>query len=114
MNYRMIIRLLALILRIVAVLMVPALVISAALNEREAAVAFGVTIALMLLLSFLPRFFGPRKHSMYAREGFVVVSLAWYCLVSGRPALLFQRLHPTLSTACSRRFPGSPPPARAS
>jgi len=88
MNYRMIARLLALILRIVAVLMVPALIISVVLNEAEAAVAFGLTIGLMLLLSFLQWFVKPRKLPMYAREGFAVVSLAWI-LVSILGALPF-------------------------
>ncbi len=77
MNYRMIARLLALILQIVAALMVPALIISIVLGEQASVLAFSLTIGLMLVLSFPTRFVKPRKMTLYAREGFVVVSLAW-------------------------------------
>jgi len=88
MNYRMIARLLAIILLIVAVLMVPALVISLAMGEPETAWGFGITLALMLILSILLRLLKPQRQTMFAREGFVVVSLAWI-LVSMLGALPF-------------------------
>jgi trk system potassium uptake protein TrkH len=88
MNYRMIARLLAIILLIVAVLMVPALVISLAMGEPETAWGFGITLALMLILSILLRLLKPQRQTMFARLGFVVVSLAWI-LVSMLGALPF-------------------------
>ena len=54
MNYRMIARLLATILQIVAALMVPALVISLVLGESESAWGFGITLIMMLSMSLLP------------------------------------------------------------
>ena len=88
MNYRMIARLLATILQVVAAMMVPALVISLVLGESESAWAFGITLILMVLLSILPRSIKPRRMTMFAREGFVIVSLAWI-LVSALGALPF-------------------------
>lgn len=80
MNYRMIVRLLAITLRIVAVLMSPALVIALCCGEKSAAIAFVLTIGLMLLLSLATNVFKPRKTALYAREGFVITALAWIML----------------------------------
>jgi trk system potassium uptake protein TrkH len=88
MNYRMIARLLAVILLIVAALMIPALAISLAMGETESAWGFAITLILMLALSFLLRLMKPRNQAMFAREGFVVVSLSWI-LVSLIGALPF-------------------------
>ena len=80
MNYRMILRLVCSTLRIVAVLMAPALLVSLGYNEMSAALSFGVTIGLMLLLSLTGRFLKPVKTTLYAREGFVLVAVAWIIL----------------------------------
>lgn len=80
MNYRMIVRLVCSTLRIVAVLMAPALLVSLGYNEMGAALSFGVTIGLMLLLSLTGRFLKPVKTTLYAREGFVLVAVAWIIL----------------------------------
>ena len=80
MNYRMIVRMLAITLRIVAVLMAPALIIALCLKEMSSAAAFAVTIGLMLLLSLSTNIFKPRKTTLYAREGFVITSLVWVML----------------------------------
>jgi trk system potassium uptake protein TrkH len=88
MNYRMIARLLATILQIVAALMVPALVISLVLGESESVWGFGFTLILMFSMSLLLRFMKPRRMTLFAREGFVIVSLAWI-LVSALGALPF-------------------------
>ena len=61
MNYRMIVRMLSITLRIVAVLMLPALVIALGCHEFPAAVAFAITVALMFLLSLATNIFKPRK-----------------------------------------------------
>ncbi len=78
MNYRMIGRLLAQVLRIVAVFMLPAAVLSFAYGETGAGIAFLITMALMAALSLITYLLPPRKQALYAREGFVVVSLAWF------------------------------------
>ena len=80
MNYRMIVRLLCSTLRIVALLMSPALLISLGYHETGAAIGFGVTMALMLGLSLATRFFRPTKTALHAREGFVLVAVAWIML----------------------------------
>ncbi len=77
MNYRMIARLLALILLLVAAFMTPAFTISLALGERASALGFLATMGLMILISLALRVRKPLKMTLYAREGFVVVSLAW-------------------------------------
>jgi len=77
MNYRMIARLISMILLIVAAFMVPALFISLALGERASVLGFLVTMGLMALISLALRLRKPLKTTLYAREGFVVVSLAW-------------------------------------
>ena len=80
MNYRMIVRLMCTTLRIVAVLMAPALLVSLGYNEMSAALSFGVTMTLMLGLSLASGFLKPVKTTLYAREGFVLVAVAWIIL----------------------------------
>ena len=80
MNYRLIVRLLSITLRIVATLMVPALLISLFCGESAAVLGFAVTIALMFALSIPSHFFKPRKTAFYAREGFVITALVWIML----------------------------------
>lgn len=88
MNYRMIVRMLSITLRVVAVLMLPALVIALCCRETSAFFAFAVTIVLMLLFSLSTNIFKPRKHTFYAREGFVITALVWI-MVSALGALPF-------------------------
>ena len=77
MNYRMLLRLVSLVMRIVAAFMLPPLVICLFWGETAAAQAFIVTIGLMMLLSAITFLFPPKKKTLYAREGFVVVSITW-------------------------------------
>ena len=88
MNYRMTARLIAIVLRFVALFMLPALVISLILGETGAVWGLLITMAVMALLSCLPLPFPPRRQTMYARDGFVVVALTWY-LISLLGALPF-------------------------
>lgn len=95
MNYRMVGRMLAIVLRFVALFMLPAAIISAAMGEMPAFWSFVVTMALMLLLSLLTCALPPRKQTLYAREGFVVVALAWLMLsVLGALPFFFSRAIP--------------------
>lgn len=80
MNYRMIVRMLSIALRIVAVLMTPALVIALGCKETSSAIAFAITIGLMLFISLATNIFKPRKTHFYAREGFVITALLWIML----------------------------------
>ena len=80
MNYRMIVRMLSITLRIVAVLMLPALIIALCCGENSCAAAFAATIALMFILSLSTDIFKPRKNTFYAREGFVITALTWIIL----------------------------------
>ena len=88
MNYRMIAKLLGLVLRFVAVFMLPALAISLFRKEYAAAMGFGITILIMVILSFLPKLFKLKRQTMYARDGYVLVSLTWF-LISALGALPF-------------------------
>lgn len=89
MNYRMIARLLSIVLRFVALFMLPALIICVINGEDAAAMSFAVSMGLMLLSSLITYIWPPHKHALYAREGFVVVSLAWF-MVSIFGALPFK------------------------
>ncbi len=88
MNYRMIVRLLCSVLRIVAVFMVPAAVISLVCHEMPSFWGFVITMGGMLLLSLTTFVFPARKKTFYAREAFVLASITWL-MVSALGALPF-------------------------
>jgi len=77
MNYRLIVRLLCSVLRIVAAFMIPAAVISLTHHEMPSFYAFLITIGIMLLLSLISYLYKPKKKTFYAREGFVLAALTW-------------------------------------
>lgn len=77
MNYRMMAHLLARTLRIVALFMIPALAISLFQREFSSAIAFAVTMALMLILGLIPYAKKPKNTAFFAREGFLLVALVW-------------------------------------
>jgi len=79
MNYSMIIYLLGWILNFEAIfLVVPAL--TALIYRETSGFAFLVTIGICLLLGLLLTLRKPKRKSIYAREGFVIVSLCWIVL----------------------------------
>lgn len=88
MNYRMIVRLLCATLNIVAAFLLPPLLISLYCGETASAIAFLETILLTLALGAPAWMKKPKKSAFYAREGYVVVALAWV-LVSLIGALPF-------------------------
>ena len=88
MNYRMIVRLLCSVLRIVAAFMIPAAIISLCNHEMPSFWGFVITMGIMLLLSLVTFIFPAKKKTFYAREGFVLVSLSWL-MVSALGALPF-------------------------
>lgn len=78
MNRRMVLYVLCLIMRVEAVLLVPPLVIALVQREEMAAFGFLVAIAALLGASLLTLLKKPRKKVFYAREGFIIVALAWF------------------------------------
>ena len=88
MNYRMILKLLCSVLRIVAAFMIPAAVISLCYGEMESFWGFIITLSLMLLLSLTTFLCPAEKKTFYAREAFVLASLTWL-MVSVLGALPF-------------------------
>lgn len=77
MNFRLVLNYVGKILRIEAVLMLPALVIALVKLERSSVIAFAVTIALCAAIGMLLAGIKPRDRALLAREGFVIVSLSW-------------------------------------
>ena len=77
MNYRMIVRLLCSVLRIVAAFMIPAALISLYYHETPSLYAFLITIGIMLALSCITFLWRPKKKTYYPREGFVMAALSW-------------------------------------
>ena len=77
MNDRMILRVLSITLCLVAALMLPALLLALIWHEGAAAKGFAVTICLMLLMSLVTFLKPPRKTTLYAKDGFIIVALAW-------------------------------------
>ncbi len=88
MNYRMILKLLCSVLRIVAAFMIPAAVISLCYGEMASFWGFIITLSLMLLLSLTTFLCPAEKKTFYAREAFVLASLTWL-MVSVLGALPF-------------------------
>lgn len=78
MNRRMVLYVLCFIMRVEAVLLVPPLIIALVQHEEMAAFGFLVAIAALLGASLLTLLKKPRKRVFYAREGFIIVALAWF------------------------------------
>ena len=78
MNRRMVLYVLCFIMRVEAVLLVPPLIIALVQHEEMAAFGFLVAIAALLGASLLTLLKKPRKKVFYAREGFIIVALAWF------------------------------------
>ena len=75
MNYRMISHTLGSVLACLAALML--LPLAAGLCYRENILGFAVAVGITAAVSLLLRSFKPRSTDIYAREGFVIVGLAW-------------------------------------
>ena len=75
MNYRMICRVLGLIMLCLAALMLLPLI--AGLCYGENVLNFVITIGIAALLGFVLTRFKPRTTSIFARDGFVIVGLGW-------------------------------------
>ncbi len=79
MNNKLIIKMLGIVLAMEAVLMLLPLGIALGKGEDSAG-ALGVTVLLLALVSVPLVMLRPKSQSMYAREGFLIVSLSWVLL----------------------------------
>ncbi len=78
MNYKMMCRLNALILGVVAVFMIPAIFVSLFYGEYKTVLAFGATIGIMFAVAGILALFSINaKKDFYAREGIVCVGTSW-------------------------------------
>ena len=81
MNYKMMGRFISQILFVEALFMIPALFISLGYGESKAAWAFGITVALILVIALALYYFCKGAPSaFYAREGLVCVAASWIAL----------------------------------
>lgn len=89
MNRRMVLYMLGRIVQLEAALMVPALICSAIYGEKNIIFSFGITILACIVTGFLMTLLSRvRNQTIYAREGFVIVALAWI-IMSALGALPF-------------------------
>ena len=100
MNGRLILRIIGAILLVEAAAMLPSLFIALGYGEGDAT-AFLITLGLLLLISVPLRLFVKAEHTnLRAREGFLVVSLAWVLLsVFGALPFVFSGVIPNFIDA---------------
>ena len=79
MNYGMIFYVLGMILNFEALFMLPSLVVALIYGEW-AGMSILTTIVICLALGILAVFRKPQKKTIYAREGFIIVALAWFVM----------------------------------
>ncbi|MBQ7860112.1 MAG: TrkH family potassium uptake protein [Faecalibacterium sp.] len=77
MNISMVIFILGWVLLCEAALLVLPLIVSVLYAEQAAVTAFGITIALCLIIGFFMRLRKPKNKVLYTREGFVITALTW-------------------------------------
>ena len=90
MNYRAVFNIIGKVLCIVAAFLLPALILSLALREQAAAIAFAVSVAACVALGAPLASIKPKRTDIFAREGLVTVGLAWIfvSLLGALPFLL--------------------------
>ncbi len=77
MNRRMVVYVVSIIMRVEAVVMVPPLIIAFVQKEYSAAYGFIWAIIALVGVSLLAYLVKPKKITIYAREGFMIVAMAW-------------------------------------
>ena len=80
MNYKLIANYIGNILRIEGLFMIPALLVSLYHNEFKCVLAFGISIAALLVIGQLMHMIKPKKRNIFVREGFAIVSLSWLAI----------------------------------
>lgn len=89
MNYRLVVHILGKVFMLEGALMIPSLLVSFYYGEGDS-FAFIVTIAILAVLGFLVSLIKPKKTKLFARDGMMIVSLAWVSLAlfGGLPFLI--------------------------
>ena len=77
MNYRMILQLESVTLRVVAAFMLPAMIICFAYGDVSGGAAFVFTMLIMFALSLPSFFLKPYKRKLHAKDGIVLVATTW-------------------------------------
>ena len=77
MNYRMIGYVLGRIFLVEAVLLLPPAAVACIYGEWNCLIAFLATVAILAVLGLVLGLRSPSNSAIYAREGFVIVALAW-------------------------------------
>ena len=99
MNYRQVFKILCLILRCIACLMLLPILVGI-LNKEPETWTFIVTAAGCFVFSLASLLWKPKNRSIYAREGFVIVSVTWLLLgVIGALPFLFSGVIPSFVDA---------------
>lgn len=80
MNRRMVLHTLCIIMRIEAVVMIPALIIALYMGEQSSAYGFICAMIILTCVSFVTLLAKPRNRAMYARDGLFIVALGWVCV----------------------------------
>ena len=80
MNYKLIANYIGNILRIEGLFMIPALLVSLYHNEFKCVLAFGISIATLLVIGQLMHMLKTKKRNIFVREGFAIVSLSWIAI----------------------------------
>lgn len=80
MNYKLVANYIGHILRIEGLFMLPALLVSLYYNEFKCVLAFGITMAAVLILGHILIIVKPKSRNIFVREGFAIVSLSWVML----------------------------------
>lgn len=80
MNYKLIANYIGNILRIEGLFMIPALLVSLYHNEFKCVLAFGISIAALLVIGQLMHMIKLKKRNIFVREGFAIVSLSWLAI----------------------------------
>ena len=95
MNYRIILKNIGFVVLIEAGCMVPSLIVSLIYGQGDA-LAFLLTILIMLLIGVVLRGIKPLTKNIYARDGFAIVSLGWLAMsVLGALPYLFSGAIPS-------------------
>ena len=77
MNRRMVGYVVCIIMRIEAIVMIPPVIIALVQGDYNVAFGFIAAIAALLICSLVTKIKPPHTKSFYAREGFLMVALAW-------------------------------------
>ncbi len=79
MNYRLVSNILGKVMLLEAALMIPSLIVSIIYGEKSAS-AFLITIIILTVIGVLVSFIKTQKTKLFARDGFMIVSLSWIIL----------------------------------